>query len=244
MGWMHDTLQYMKDDPVYRSYHHGTLTFSLLYAFTENFILPFSHDEVVHLKRSMLDKMPGDLWQKFANLRLLYGYMWSHPGKKLLFMGAEFGQWAEWSEARGLDWHLPQDHASHKGVQDLVRQLNQLYREEGALHELEYSWDGFQWLDLHDSQNSVLAYSRHNNAGESILVVCNFTPVVRQNYRLGVPEEGIYEEIMNTDAAAFGGSGVENEPRESQPSPWHDQPHSITFTLPPLAAVYWKLRPA
>ncbi len=242
MGWMHDTLQYMKDDPIYRSYHHGTLTFSLLYAFTENFILPFSHDEVVHLKRSMLDKMPGDLWQKFANLRLLYGYMWSHPGKKLLFMGGEFGQWSEWSEAKSLDWSLLEENESHRGVQDLVRRLNQLYATETALHEIDYSWDGFTWLDLHDSQNSILAYMRRNSQGESILVVCNFTPVVRYGYRLGVPDAGVYEEILNTDAAEYGGSGVENEARESQPSPWHDQAHSIVFTLPPLSTVYWKLK--
>ncbi|MEJ2751393.1 MAG: 1,4-alpha-glucan branching protein GlgB, partial [Chloroflexota bacterium] len=242
MGWMHDTLQYMKDNPIYRSYHHGTLTFSLLYAFTENFILPFSHDEVVHLKRSMLDKMPGDLWQKFANLRLLYGYMWSHPGKKLLFMGGEFGQWTEWSEAKSLDWSLLEEQDSHRGVHDLVRRLNHLYAGESALHEIEYSWEGFKWIDLHDSQNSILAYMRQDSQGESIQVVCNFTPVVRYGYRLGVPEEGLYEEILNTDSVEFGGSGVANEARESQPSPWHDQPHSIIFTLPPLAAVYWKIK--
>ena len=240
MGWMHDSLQFMKDDPVYRSYHHGTLTFSLLYAFTENFILPFSHDEVVHLKRSMLDKMPGDVWQKFANLRLLYGYMWSHPGKKLLFMGGEFGQWTEWSEARSLAWNLLDEDPHHSALQDLVRRLNLLYNDEPALHEIEYSWDGFKWLDLHDSQNSILAYSRHDSNGDSIQIVCNFTPVVRYGYRLGVPSEGSYEEIINTDASAFGGSDVVNEARESQPAPWHNQPHSIIFTLPPLAAVYWK----
>lgn len=240
MGWMHDSLQYMKDDPVYRAYHHGTLTFSLLYAFTEQFILPFSHDEVVHLKRSMLDKMPGDVWQKFANLRLLYGYMWSHPGKKLLFMGGDIGQWTEWSEAKSLDWFLLEEDARHGGLQDLIRRLNQLYSEESALHELEYSWDGFTWLDLHDSKNSTLAYARLDRDGSAILVVCNFTPVVRYGYRLGVPEDGIYEEILNTDAARFGGSGVVNEARESQPSPWHDQPNSITFTLPPLATIFWK----
>ncbi len=240
MGWMHDTLRYMKDDPVYRSYHHGTLTFSLLYAFTEHFILPFSHDEVVHLKRSMLDKMPGDVWRKFANLRLLYGYQWSHPGKKLLFMGGEFGQWAEWSEAKSLDWSLLEQDSRHGGLQKLVRRLNQLYAGEPALHEIEYSWEGFSWVDLHDSQSSILAYARHATNGESVLVVCNFTPVVRYGYRLGVPEAGEYEEILNTDAEEFGGSGVVNEPRESQPDPWHDQPQSIIFALPPLATIYWK----
>ncbi len=240
MGWMHDSLQYMKDDPVYRAYHHGTLTFSLLYAFTEQFILPFSHDEVVHLKRSMLDKMPGDVWQKFANLRLLYGYMWSHPGKKLLFMGGEIGQWTEWSEAKSLDWFLLDDDQRHRGLQDLVRRLNHLYAQESALHEIEYSWDGFSWLDLHDSQNSTLAFARLDRDGSAILVVCNFTPVVRYGYRLGVPEDGVYEEILNTDDELFGGSGVVNMAQESQPTPWHDQPNSIVLTLPPLAAVYWK----
>ncbi len=242
MGWMHDTLRFMKDDPVYRSYHHGTLTFSLLYAFTEKFILPFSHDEVVHLKRSMLDKMPGDLWQKFANLRLLYGYMWSHPGKKLLFMGAEFGQWTEWSEARSLDWSLLEGDPGHGLLMDLVRRLNELYGRETALHEIDNSWDGFEWVDLHDSQNSTLAYARRDKEGETILVVCNFTPVVRQGYRLGVPEEAVYEEILNTDAASFGGSNVVNDAQTSLPTPWQGQPHSITLTLPPLAAVYWKRR--
>ena len=232
MGWMHDTLQYMKDDPVYRSYHHGTLTFSLLYAFTEHFILPFSHDEVVHLKRSMLDKMPGDLWQKFANLRLLYGYMWSHPGKKLLFMGGEFGQWPEWSEAKSLDWDLLDQGPHHRGLKDLVQRLNQLYNKESALYEIDYSWDGFEWIDLHDSQNSVLAYARRNSKGESILIVCNFTPVVREGYRLGVPEAGTYLELLNTDAPEFGGSGVVNNAQDSEPAAWQDQPHSITFTLP------------
>jgi 1,4-alpha-glucan branching enzyme len=242
MGWMHDTLQYMKNDPVYRSYHHGTLTFSLLYAFSEHFILPFSHDEVVHLKRSMLDKMPGDLWQKFANLRLLYGYMWSHPGKKLLFMGGEIGQWAEWSEAKSLDWNLLDQGPNHSGLKKLVSRLNELYKSETALFEIDYSWEGFEWVDLHDSQNSVLAYARQNSAGESIIIVCNFTPVVREGYRLGVPQGGTYQEILNTDDVGFGGSGVVNEPRDSEPAPWQSQPHSIIFTLPPLAAVYWKLK--
>ena len=188
--------------------------------------------------------MPGDVWQKFANLRLLYGYMWSHPGKKLLFMGGEFGQWTEWSEARGLAWNLLEEDPGHRGVLDLVRSLNRLYKDETALHEIDNSWDGFKWLDLHDSQNSVLAYSRRNSEGDSIHVVCNFTPVVRYGYRLGVPDEGEYEEILNTDASAFGGSDVVNEARESQPAPWHDQPHSIIFTLPPLAAIYWKRKTA
>lgn len=244
MGWMHDTLQYMETDPIYRSYHHGTLTFSLLYAFSEHFVLPFSHDEVVHLKKSMLDKMPGDLWQKFANLRLLYGYQWSHPGKKLQFMGGEIGQWREWSEAQSLDWHLLDEDDKHRGLQTLVKELNQLYQNEPALHEVEYSWDGFFWVDLHDSQHSILSYGRRaKDGGDTILVICNFTPVVRPGYRLGVPQEGVYEEIMNTDAHEFGGSHVVNQPRESSPTPWQDHPHSIVLTLPPLAAVFWKKRP-
>ena len=243
MGWMHDTLKYMEDDPIYRSFHHGTLTFSLLYAFSEQFILPFSHDEVVHLKKNMLDKMPGDVWQKFANLRLLYGYMWSHPGKKLQFMGTEFGQWREWNEAQSLDWHLLEQDTKHKGVQALVRDLNHIYRTQPALYEDEYSWEGFFWVDLHDSQNSVLSYGRRTNTGgETILVICNFTPVVRTGFRLGVPEPGEYEEILNTDAAEYGGSNVINESRESSPTPWQDLPHSIILTLPPLAVVYWKLQ--
>jgi 1,4-alpha-glucan branching enzyme len=243
MGWMHDTLKYMEADPIYRSFHHGTLTFSLLYAFSEQFVLPFSHDEVVHLKKNMLDKMPGDVWQKFANLRLLYGYQWSHPGKKLQFMGSEFGQWREWSEAQSLDWHLLDQEPKHKGVQALVRDLNHIYRTQPALHENEYSWEGFFWVDLHDGQNSVLAYGRRTETdGDTILVICNFTPVVRTGYRLGVPEPGVYEEILNTDAVEYGGSNVINEPRESAPTPWQDLPHSIILTLPPLAVVYWKLQ--
>ena len=241
MGWMHDTLQYIRNDPVHRAYHHGTLTFSLLYAFSEKFVLPFSHDEVVHLKRSMLDKMPGDLWQRFANARLLYAYQWSHPGKKLTFMGAEFGQWREWSEDRSLDWHLLEGDVRHAGLQQLVRDLNQLYQAEPALHVDDYSWDGFSWLDLHDSQRSILAYARHDAArDETLLVVCNFTPIVRHGYRLGVPEPGTYGELLSTDAAVYGGSGVVNEPLNSSPTPWHDHPQSVVLTLPPLGAVYLK----
>jgi 1,4-alpha-glucan branching enzyme len=241
MGWMHDTLQYIENDPVHRAYHHGTLTFSLLYAFSEQFILPFSHDEVVHLKKSMLDKMPGDLWQKFANLRLLYGYQWSHPGKKLQFMGNEFGQWREWSEAQSLDWHLLEQGEHHKGLQLLVRELNLLYQNEPALHEIEYSWEGFYWIDLHDSQRSILAYGRRGRSqNEEVLVICNFTPVVRYGFRLGVPVEGVYSEILNTDSSVYGGSNVINSPQESSPIPWHNLPQSIEITLPPLATVYWK----
>ncbi len=241
MGWMNDTLKYFKNEPIYRSYHHGNLTFSLLYAFSEKFLLPFSHDEVVHLKRSMLDKMPGDVWQKFANLRLLYAYQWSHPGKKLLFMGGEFGQWQEWSEARSLDWHLLDSDPKHRQLQACVRRLNELYAAESALHEEDYSWEGFQWIDLHDYERSILAFSRRSPSnGETMLVIVNFTPIVRHGYRLGVPEAGTYEEIFNTDAAEFGGSNVVNEPRPSTEASWQGHNHSIELILPPLGAVYLK----
>lgn len=244
MGWMHDTLQYFKNDPIYRSFHHGTMTFSLLYAFSEKFLLPFSHDEVVHLKKSMLDKMPGDVWQRFANLRLLYAYQWTHPGKKLLFMGGEFGQWREWSEDRSLDWHLLNVDPKHGQVQSALRRLNQLYHEETALHEVEYSWEGFQWIDLHDYERSILSYARLSPSnGETILVVLNFTPIVRYGYRLGVPEPGTYQELFNSDAEVFGGSNVVNEPIPSKDSPWHGYKQSIELTLPPLAAVFLKRIP-
>jgi 1,4-alpha-glucan branching enzyme len=242
MGWMHDTLQYFENDPVHRSYHHGTLTFSLLYAFSEKFLLPFSHDEVVHLKKSMLDKMPGDVWQRFANLRLLYAYQWSHPGKKLLFMGGEFGQWREWSEARSLDWHLLEQDPRHRQLQACLRRLNELYCTEAALHAEEYSWEGFQWIDLHDYERSILGYARRAPAtGEAILVFLNFTPLVRYNYRIGVPQVGTYREIFNSDAAEFGGSNVINTPQTTSDTPYHSQSQSIEITLPPLGAVYFKL---
>jgi 1,4-alpha-glucan branching enzyme len=248
MGWMHDTLQYIKNDPVHRAYHHGTLTFSLLYAFSERFLLPFSHDEVVHLKKSMLDKMPGDTWQKFANLRALYGYMIGHPGKKMLFMGGEFGQWREWTEKFSLDWHLIDQEPKHGQLQQFVRDLNQIYRTEQALYADDYSWEGFTWLDLHDYQRSLLAFARHVpapndivNGRETILVVCNWTPVVREGYRLGVPEPGSYVELLNSDQARYGGSGIVN-PGEvnSVDFSWHGQPNSIQLTLPPLGVVYLK----
>ncbi|MCP4363318.1 MAG: 1,4-alpha-glucan branching protein GlgB [Chloroflexi bacterium] len=241
MGWMHDTLQYISNEPVYRTYHQGTLTFSLLYAFSEKFILPFSHDEVVHLKKSMLDKMPGDLWQKFANLRLLYGYLWTHPGKKLLFMGSEFGQWREWSEERSLDWHLLDDE-THRGLQQFVADLNGLYRREPALYIQDNSWKGFSWLDFRDSQRSILAFIRINPENdEKIIVACNFTPVVRQGYRLGVPAAGNYVEILNSDMDVYGGSNIINEGEYlSEEITCHDQPLSIQITLPPLGITILK----
>ncbi|VAW39490.1 1,4-alpha-glucan (glycogen) branching enzyme, GH-13-type, partial [hydrothermal vent metagenome] len=242
MGWMHDTLRYMQTDPIYRAFHQGTLTFSMLYAFDEKFVLPFSHDEVVHLKKSMLDKMPGDLWQKFANLRLLYSFQWAHPGKKHQFMGGEFGQWQEWSEERSLDWHLLQESEKHEGLQTLVKTLNQLYRSESALYEDDNSWQGFQWLDFKDAQRSILAFARlAPQQNEAILIACNFTPVVREEYRLGVPCEGKYSELFNSDTAVFGGSNVINEGEfEAEAIPWHDQPYSILITLPPLGATFFK----
>lgn len=242
MGWMHDTLQYITNDPIYRSYHHGTLTFSLLYAFSEHFLLVFSHDEVVHLKKSMLDKMPGDLWQKFANLRALYAYQIAHPGKKMLFMGGEFGQWREWTEAHSLDWHLLEENEKHRQLQGFVRRLNGLYCEQNSLYENDYTWEGFSWIDLHDAQRSVLAFSRHApSSGDSLFVICNFTPVVRHQYRLGVPTAGYYHEILNSDALDFGGSGIVNSPQmEATAKPSQEQPYSIELTLPPLAAIYIK----
>jgi 1,4-alpha-glucan branching enzyme len=248
MGWMHDTLKYMQNDPIHRAFHHGSMTFSLHYAFSERFLLPFSHDEVVHLKKSMLDKMPGDLWQKFANLRTIYAYQTAHPGKKLIFMGGEFGQWREWSEKRSLDWHHLEKHLEHQGLHRYVRALNQFYLNEPAFYEDDNSWNGFDWLDLSDAQRSILAFVRHSKPKkeseqkESVLVICNFTPVVREKYRLGVPQEGSYQEVLNSDSADFGGSDIMNaQLLQSAPTPWHNQPHSIQFTLPPLSVIYLKV---
>jgi 1,4-alpha-glucan branching enzyme len=247
MGWMHDTLQYMSNDPIHRAYHHGTLTFSLLYAFSERFMLPFSHDEVVHLKKSMLDKMPGDAWRKFANLRVLYAYQYSHPGKKMLFMGSEFGQWREWTEKFSLDWHLLASDGRHEGLQRFVKELNHLYRREPALYQQDNSWDGFDWIDLHNYQHSLLAYSRHapgpegNGTRETIYIICNFTPVVRYGYRLGVDRAGHYHEILNSDAPAFGGSGVVNSGLlPAGDTPAFGRPYSLEVMLPPLAAIFLK----
>ena len=241
MGWMHDMLEYMEQDPVHRRYHHDRLTFSLMYAFNENFILPLSHDEVVHLKKALLDKMPGDAWQKFANLRALYGYMYTHPGKKLLFMGGEFGQWNEWNEREALQWELL-DWPSHQGLQRYVKALNDLYRNEPALHEVDDSWEGFQWLEFRDNENSTLSFLRRaKDPGNELLVACNFTPVPRYNYRIGVPKAGYYPEILNSDAAEFWGSNVGNLGGvNSEDGGWGGQPHSISLTLPPLAVVIFR----
>ncbi len=243
MGWMHDTLEYFSKDPVHRKYHHNNLTFSMIYAFTENFILPFSHDEVVHGKRSMLDKMPGDLWQKFANLRLLYAYFYAHPGKKLLFMGGEFGQWSEWNSSAALDWSLL-DYDLHRQLRELVRDLNRLYAGLPPLHEVDFSWEGFEWIDYHDSEQSALSFLRRGKKADDIVVaVFNATPVPRRDYRLGVPLPGDYLEILNTDSALYGGGNIGNAGRvRAEDKPWDGKPHSLVLTLPPLGALY--LRPA
>jgi 1,4-alpha-glucan branching enzyme len=243
MGWMNDTLRYMRHDPVHRKYHHDELTFSLIYAFHENFVLPFSHDEVVHGKGSLLDQMPGDIWQKFANLRLLYAYMWCHPGKKLLFMGGEFGQWQEWNFDESLHWHLLAGE-SHRGLSRAVADLNNLVQREPALHELDFDGRGFEWIDCHNWQDSVLAFVRRgSNSRDALVVCCNFTPVLRQGYRLGVPAAGSYEEVFNSDSAWYGGSNAGNgSGLQSSPVPHHGREHSLSLTLPPLAVVVLKQR--
>jgi 1,4-alpha-glucan branching enzyme len=241
MGWMHDTLQYITHDPVHRRYHHNELTFRAIYAFTENFVLPLSHDEVVHGKASLLAKMPGDDWQKFANLRLLLAYMYAQPGKKLLFMGGEFGQWGEWRHDDSLEWHLLQ-YAPHSGLQRLVQDLNGLYRSEAALHETDCDPAGFEWIDAGDSEASVLTFVRRGNSRERVLAVaCNFTPVPRHDYRMGVPSGGLWRELLNSDSLHYGGSGQGNYGGvEAKSSPFHGRPYSLNITLPPLAAVILK----
>ena len=243
MGWMNDTLRYMRHEPIHRGYHHDELTFSLIYAFTENFTLPFSHDEVVHGKGSMLDQMPGDLWQQFANLRLLYGYQWTHPGKKLQFMGGEIAQWNEWDCENELQWDLLQWEL-HQGMQKLVSDLNTLYRREPALHQVDFEYQGFDWVDSHNYNDSVLVYMRKaTDPNDFVFVACNFTPVVRKNYRLGVPEGGWYDEVFNTDSQFYGGSNVGNFPGvEAEACESHSRPYSIELTLPPLAVVVLKPR--
>jgi 1,4-alpha-glucan branching enzyme len=240
MGWMHDTLAYFSKDPVHRRHHQEQLTFSMWYAFTENFLLPLSHDEVVYGKRSLLNKMPGDEWQKFGNLRLLLAYQFSHPGKKLLFMGDEFAQWNEWSHEVSLDWNLL-DQSRHAGVQRLVKDLNKLYRSKPAMHELDCEPDGFEWIDLDDVENSVLSFVRKGTNPGSILAVLNFTPVLRHDYRVGVPKPGFWKEILNSDGKEYGGSGQASLVRGTAESvPWHGENYSIPITLPPLAAVFFE----
>ncbi|WP_301100888.1 1,4-alpha-glucan branching protein GlgB [Propionivibrio sp.] len=242
MGWMHDILDYMKHEPIHRRYHHNQLTFGLLYAFTENFVLPLSHDEVVHGKGSLISKMPGDYWQKFANLRTLYGFMWGHPGKKLLFMGGEFAQWNEWDDEKSLDWSLL-DFPQHEGIRRLIVDLNRLYRDTPALHEIDFDPAGFEWISANDADNSVLAFIRRgHDRSRAMLCVCNFTPVIRHNYRLGVPGPGLYRERLNTDSKYYGGSNVGNPFGivEAEPTPAHDREWSISLILPPLATVFFE----
>jgi len=241
MGWMHDTLQYMQREPVYRRHHHGELTFRMVYGYTENFVLPLSHDEVVHGKGSILGKMPGDEWQKFANLRLLYAYMTSQPGKKLLFMGSEFGQWREWAHEESLEWHLTA-FDRHSGIQRLLRDLNTMYASEPALHEGDCEPFGFQWIEANDADRSVVALMRRAEDPDDVVIsVANFTPVPRHNYRVGVPFPGQWRELVNTDAEVYGGSGQGNFGGvEAAPVPYQDQPWSVMLTVPPLGALFLK----
>jgi len=244
MGWMHDTLVYFQKDPIYRRYHHDQLTFSLTYAFSERFALPFSHDEVVHGKSALLSKMPGDTWQKFANLRALYGYMYAHPGKKILFMGGEIGQWNEWNFEKELDWMLL-DNDSHRQLREYIKTLNQLYVSQPALHEMDFGWEGFQWIDCDDADRSLLSFIRRaENPEDFIVVAANLTPVVHKDYRLGVPVKGRYVEMLNSDASVHGGGNVLNSQiMVSENRQWQGQPCSIELTLPPLAVVFLKLAP-
>jgi 1,4-alpha-glucan branching enzyme len=240
-------LEYMHLDPIHRRYHHNNITFSLMYAYSENFVLPLSHDEVVHIKGALINKMPGDLWQQFANLRAFFGYMWGHPGKKLLFMGGEFGQWSEWNYKESLDWHMlePPSDPRHKQLQTFVQDLNRIYQQEPALSVLDCDAEGFSWIDCYDSDNSVVSFLRRSKQSEDTLVcICNFTPVTRPGYRLGVPDAGEYYEVINSDDVRYGGSGqVNTNAMPSGPLYWQSCPHSIMLTLPPLSTVILKRRP-
>jgi len=239
MGWMNDILAYMQEDPIHRRFHHDQLTFGMLYAFTENFTLPFSHDEVVHGKGSMVSKMPGDEWQRFANLRLLYTMMFTYPGKKLLFMGCEFAQGTQWNFNQTLDWYVL-DYPLHQGMQALVKDLNSLYQAQPPLYKLDFVHHGFEWIDCHDVAQSVISYRRKDD-GQELLIVLNFTPMVRENYRIGVPEAGQYQEIFNSDASEYAGSNIVNGELVSESIPWMNLPHSISLKLPPLAGIILKL---
>ncbi|OAZ05515.1 1,4-alpha-glucan branching protein GlgB [Flavobacterium succinicans] len=243
MGWMHDTLHYFQKETVYRKYHQNELTFSMTYAFSENFMLPLSHDEVVYGKHSIAGRMPGDEWQKFANLRLLYGYMFTHPGTKLLFMGSEFGQSAEWNFEQSLDWHLLQ-HPFHKGIQTVITELNTLYKSQPALYEKQFSPEGFEWINYSDHENAVMTYIRKGNDPKNdLIVICNFTPVVRENYRIGIPRKGELVELFNSDAKLFGGSGVQqSEKLKVEATPYDGRDYSIALTLPPLAISVFKMK--
>jgi len=241
MGWMHDTLGYFKRDAVYRKHHHDELTFSLWYAFHENFVLPLSHDEVVHGKSSLIGRMPGDAWQQFANLRLLFGYMWTHPGKKLLFMGCEFGQRREWTHEDSLEWHVLDLDPRHEGVQRWVADLNRVYRENPSLYAKDFSNEGFRWVNRGDWEQSALSFLRQDSNSPPVLVVCNFTPMPRHNYRVGVPRGGRWRELLNSDASYYGGSGMGNQGGvDAQPMPYEDFGQSLTLTLPPLAVLFFK----
>jgi 1,4-alpha-glucan branching enzyme len=239
MGWMHDTLEYFSKEPIHRRYHHGDLTFGITYAWSENFILPLSHDEVVYGKKALLDKMPGDRWQKFANLRALLGYMWARPGKKILFMGGEFGQWREWNHDASLDWHLLAE-SDHRGLQSLVTNLNQAYKAEPALWEADHDPAGFQWIDANNADENVIAFVRTApSSGRQLVCICNFAPVVRHGYRIGLPKPGLYRELVNTDSALFGGSNQGNAGAVmAEAIPWHGLPYSASITLPPLATLW------
>ncbi len=241
MGWMHDTLFYFTRDPLFRKYNHDQLTFSMWYAWTENYILPLSHDEVTHGKGSLYGKMPGDDWQKFANLRLLYGYMYGHPGKKLLFMGGEFGQWREWVSEESLEWHVLQ-YPRHKGLQRWVKDLNNFYRDEPAMYELDNEQRGFEWIDFRDWESSIISFIRKGKStNDIVLVVCNFTPVSRNNYRVGVPRGGFWKEVLNSDAREYGGSGQGNLGGvDASPMHYHGRSHSISLNIPPLGVLYFK----
>jgi len=241
MGWMHDTLKYMSEDPVHRKFHHNDLTFRMLYAFNENFMLPLSHDEVVHGKGSLIKKMPGDEWQKFANMRLLFAWMYAQPGKKLLFMGNEFGQWDEWDVESSLDWHLL-NYAPHAGLSHWVGDLNRVLREENALHEIDFDPAGFSWIDASDNEQSVVSVLRKGSAPSDLLIAAfNFTPVARHNYQIGAPLGGHWRELLNSDAPMYGGSGQGNLGGvDASPVGRHGHLHSVTLTLPPLGAIFLK----
>lgn len=237
---MNDTLDYFEKDPIYRRYHQDQLSFSLIYAFSEQFILPMSHDEVVHMKQSLLSKMPGDDWQKFANLRLLYMYMYGHPGKKLLFMGSEFAQWNEWSESKSIDWHLLQ-WDNHKGIQHLVKDLNNTYQNEPAMYEVDSNWKGFEWIDISDADNSMLSFIRKGRDENDFLVfILNFTPTLHQTYKFGVPKSCEYKVLLNSDSEFYGGSNAGPTYIKGQDGAWHNQPSYINITVPPLAGVILK----
>jgi len=245
MGWMHDTLRYLKRDPIHRKHHHGELAFRMVYAFSENFVMPLSHDEVVHGKGSLFGMMTGDEWRKYANLRLLFGYMYSQPGKKLLFMGGEFAQWPEWNHESSIEWHALSDRF-HAGVQKWLIDLNRLYRAERALHENDSRPEGFEWIDHNDTKHTTLSFLRKARSNDDlVLAVFNFTPIVRQNYLVGVPRGGLWKELLNSDAVAYGGSGQGNQGGvEAVSHRWHNRPWSLNLTLPPLGAMIFASRAA